>query len=76
MSSLLVLVKSHLFPQFLRLNRERGKVTAVTRSGHWSPGERGEVTAVNHGWTGMALGSYIGGEAAVNCGWAGIVLGS
>ena len=39
MSSLLVVVvKSHLFPQFVHLNRERGKVAAVTSSGHW--GER------------------------------------
>ena len=29
MSSLLVVVKSHLFPQFVHLNRERGKLTAV-----------------------------------------------
>ena len=34
-SSLLVVVKSHLFPQFVHLNRERGKVTAVTSSGYW-----------------------------------------
>ena len=32
------------------------------------PGERGEVAAVNRGWAGMALGSYIGGAAAVNRG--------
>ena len=30
MSSLLVVVKSHLFPQVDHLNRERGKVAAVT----------------------------------------------
>ena len=30
MSSLLVVVKSHLFPQVVHLNRERGKVAAVT----------------------------------------------
>ena len=44
MSSLLVEGKSHLFPQFVHLNRARGKVTADTSSGHWGPGERGEVT--------------------------------
>ena len=68
MSSLLVVVKSHLFPQFVHLNRARGKVTAVTNSEHWGPGERGEVAAVNRRWAGMALGSYIGGAAAVNRG--------
>ena len=40
MSSLLVVVKSHLFPQFFHLNQKRGKVATVTSSasGHW--GER------------------------------------
>ena len=66
MSSLLV-VKSH-FPQFVHLNQEMGKLTAVTSSGHWGPGERGEVAAVNCGSAGMALGSYIGGAAVVNRG--------
>ena len=51
MSSLLIVVQSHLFPQFVHLNLARGKVTAVTSSGHWDPGERGEVVA---GWVGMA----------------------
>ena len=42
MSSLLVVVKSHLFPQFVQLNREIG-----TSRGHWGDGE---FTAVNRGW--------------------------
>ena len=48
MSSLIVVVKSLFFPQFVHLNWERGKVTAVTIvvSGHWGTGERGKVTAV------------------------------
>ena len=58
----------YLFPQFLHLNRARGKVTAVTSSRHWGPGESGEVAAVNHGWVGMALESYIGEVAAVKRG--------
>ena len=49
MSRLLVVVKSHLFPQFIQLNREIG----VT-------GEIGEFGAVNRGWVGTALGSYLG----------------
>ena len=43
-------------------------MTAVTSSGHWGPGERGEVAAVNRGWAGMALRSYIGVAAEVNRG--------
>ena len=35
MSSLLVVVKSHLFPQFVQLNRETG-----TSRGHWGDGDR------------------------------------
>ena len=37
MSSLLVVLKSHLLPQFIHLimNREIGKAVAVTSSGHW-----------------------------------------
>ena len=35
MNSLLQVAKSHFFLQFVHLNRERGKVTAVTSSGHW-----------------------------------------
>ena len=57
MSSLLVVVKSHLFPQFIQLNREIGKA-GVT-------GEIGEFGAVNRGWAGTALGNYILGAAAV-----------
>ena len=57
MSSLLVVVKSHLFPQFVRLNQEIG-----TSRGHWGDGE---FAAVNHGWADTILGSYIHGAAAV-----------
>ena len=38
MNSLLVVVRSHLFPQLVHLNRQRGKVMAMDSSGHW--GER------------------------------------
>ena len=49
MSSLLhVVVKSHLFSQFVHLNRERGKVAAVTIA--VGTGERGQVATVNHAW--------------------------
>ena len=53
MSSLLVVVKSHLFPQFVRLGTSRG---------HWGDGE---FAAVNRGWADTILGSYIHGAAAV-----------
>ena len=54
MSSLLVVVKSHLFPQFVR---EIG-----TSRSHWGDGE---FAAVNRGWADTILGSYIHGAAAV-----------
>ena len=54
MSSLLVVVKSHLFPQFVQ---EIG-----TSRGHWGDGE---FAAVNCGWAETILGSYIRGAAAV-----------
>ena len=58
MSSLLVVVKSHLFPQLVQLNREIG-----TSRGHWGDGE---FAAVNRGWAGTIPGSYMGpGAAAV-----------
>ena len=44
MSSLLVVVKSHLFPQFVKLNREIG-----TSRGHLGDGE---FAAVNRGCMG------------------------
>ena len=63
MNSLLQVVKSHFFLQFVHLNRERGKVTAVTSSGHW--GKRRDC-----GLAGMAWHSELGGAraAAVNRG--------
>ena len=54
MSSLLVVVKSHLFPQFVRLNWEIG-----TSRGHWSDGE---FAAVDRGWADTILGSNIHGR--------------
>ena len=66
MRSLLVTVKSHLFPQFVHLNQERGKVAAslalgrearlqlsitVGVDGHGTR-ERGRAAAVKHGWAG------------------------
>ena len=53
MSSLLVVVRFHLFlalysPQFVHLSRMRGKVAAVTTSAHCT-GERSEVAAINRG---------------------------
>ena len=59
MSSLLVVVKSHLFPQFVRLNREIG-----TSRRHWGDSE---FAAVNRKprWADTILGSYIHGAAAV-----------
>ena len=60
MSVLLVVVKSHLFPQFVQLNREIG-----TSRAHWAWGD-GEFAAVNCGWAGTEPGSYnIHGAAAV-----------
>ena len=44
-----VVVKSHLFPQFVHLNRERGKVAAVPVLAVGT-GERGEVVAVKRAW--------------------------
>ena len=64
MSSLLVVVKSHLFPQFIQLNREIG-----TSRGHRAWGD-GEFAAVNRGWAGTAVetiamdGKSIGSEVA------------
>ena len=54
MSSLVVVVKSHLFPQFVRLNREIG-----TSRRHWGDGE---FAAVNRKprWAGTIPGSYMG----------------
>ena len=51
MSSLLVVVKSHLFPQFVRLNREIG-----TSRRHWGDGE---FAAVNRKprWAGTIPGA-------------------
>ena len=46
MSSLLVVVKSHLFPV------RPSALAGVT-------GERGEFAVVNRGWAGMVLGSYV-----------------
>ena len=54
MSSLVVKVRSHLFPQFAQLNREIG-----TTRGHWGDGE---FAAVNCGWAGTAPGSYMSGS--------------
>ena len=62
MNSLLQVVKSHFFLQFVHLNRERGKVTAVTSSGHRG---RCEIVAVNRGRAGMAWHSELGGARAV-----------
>ena len=47
MSYLLVVVKSHLFLALVHRSQERGKVAAVTSSGHW--GERDVVAAINRG---------------------------
>ena len=61
MSSLLVVVKSHLFPQFVHLNQERG-----TSRGHWG-GRRGcgcQWRVGGHGT--RELHVHIGGVAAVN----------
>ena len=57
-----MVVKSHLFPQFVKLNREIG-----TSRGHLGDGE---FAAVNRGWVGTALhphcpGATWGGAAAV-----------
>ena len=48
LSSLLVIVKSHLFPQFIQLNQEISKAAAVTAMG---TGERGEVVSQSR-WVG------------------------
>ena len=61
MSSLLVVVKSHLFPQFVHLNRERG-----TSRRNWG-GRRGcgyQWRVGGHGT--RELHVHIGGAAAVN----------
>ena len=63
MSSLLVVVKCHLFPQFVQLNREIG-TSRVT-------GEIGEFAAVNHGWAGTAPGSYMGWRQSSQSRWTG-----
>ena len=63
MSSLLVVVKSHLFPQFVQLNREIG-----TSRGHWGDGD---FAAVNHGWAGTAPGSYMGRRQSSQSRWTG-----
>ena len=57
MSSLLAVVKSHLFLQFVRQNLEIG----ISRS-HWCDGE---IAAINREWADTILGSYIHGAAAV-----------
>ena len=55
----LVAVKSHLFPQFVHLNRERGKVTAVTSSAHYR--KRRDCGGHSRvGGHGMALGAWRG----------------
>ena len=74
MSSLLVVVNSQLFlAQFVHLSRKRGKVAAVTSSGHWGEArlrlsiavggqgtrERGGAAVVNRG--GPALHPKRGG---------------
>ena len=57
MSSLLVVIKSHLFPQFVQLNREIGN-----SRGHWGDGE---FAAVNRGWAGIAPRSYMGRRKSI-----------
>ena len=63
MSSLLVVVKSHLFPQFVHLNQARGKVTAVTSSGHWgrgAPGREGKLRLSITGGRAAGHGMHLG----------------
>ena len=60
MSSLLVVVKSHLFPQFVGLNREIG-----TSRRHWGDGEFAAVNRKSR-WAGTIPGSRrLHGAAAV-----------
>ena len=59
MSSLVVVVKSHLFPQFVRLNREIG-----TSRRHWGDGE---FAAVNR----TIPGSYMGRRQLSQSRWTG-----
>ena len=62
MSSLLVVVKCHLFlavVQFLHLSRERDKVAAVTTSAR--TGESGKVAAINRGERAWHSGEKRGG---------------
>ena len=63
MNSLLAVVKSHLFPQFIQLNPEIG-----TSRGHWRDGE---FAAVNRGWAGTLPGSYMGQRLLSQSRWTG-----
>ena len=65
MNSLVVVVKSHLFPQFVRLNREIG-----TSRHHWGDGE---FAAVNRKprWAGTIPGSYMGRRQSSQSRWTG-----
>ena len=65
MSRLVVVVKSHLFPPFVRLNREIG-----TSRRHWGDGE---FAAVNRKprWAGTIPGSYMGRRQSSQSRWTG-----
>ena len=65
MSRLVVVVKSHLFPPFVRLNREIG-----TSRRHWGDGE---FPAVNRKprWAGTIPGSYMGRRQSSQSRWTG-----
>ena len=63
MSSLLVVVKSHLFPQFVQLNREIG--TSRGQCGD------GEFAAVSREWADIAPGSYMGRRQSGQSRWTG-----
>ena len=67
MSSLLVVVKSHLFPQLVHLNRKIGMVTAVSCSGHW--GERQGCGCQS--WVGGHVTREVGGGGGSQSWWAG-----